>query len=63
MQGRTVVAIAHRLSTLAAFDRIIVLKNGKIIEDGPPDVLRANGGLFAEIWNLQANSLNKLETL
>jgi ATP-binding cassette, subfamily B, bacterial len=63
MQGRTVVAIAHRLSTLAAFDRIIVLKNGKIIEDGAPDVLRANGGHFAEIWNLQANSLNKLETL
>lgn len=61
MQGRTVVAIAHRLSTLSSFDRIIVLKNGKIIEDGPPEVLQANGGLFAEIWNLQANSLNKLE--
>ncbi len=63
MQGRTVVAIAHRLSTLSSFDRIIVLKNGKIIEDGPPEVLRENGGLFAEIWNLQANSLNKLETI
>lgn len=63
MQGRTVVAIAHRLSTLSSFDRIIVLKNGKVIEDGPPEVLRANGGLFAEIWNLQANSLNKLETI
>ena len=63
MQGRTVVAIAHRLSTLSSFDRIIVLKNGKIVEDGPPEVLRANGGLFAEIWNLQANSLNKLETI
>lgn len=63
MQGRTVVAIAHRLSTLSSFDRIIVLKNGKIIEDGPPEVLRANGGLFAEIWNLQANSLNKLEAI
>jgi ATP-binding cassette subfamily B protein len=59
MQGRTVLAIAHRLSTLAAFDRIIVLKHGKIIEDGPPDVLRANGGPFAEAWHLQANSLDK----
>lgn len=63
MQGRTVVAIAHRLSTLSSFDRIIVLKNGKIIENGPPEMLRANGGLFAEIWNLQANSLNKQETI
>jgi ATP-binding cassette, subfamily B, bacterial len=61
MNGRTVIAIAHRLSTLSSFDRILVLKNGVIIEDGPPEVLRANGGLFAEIWNLQANSLNKLE--
>jgi ATP-binding cassette, subfamily B, bacterial len=59
MQGRTVLAIAHRLSTLAAFDRIIVLKNGVIIEDGPPEVLRANGGPFAEVWHLQANSLDK----
>jgi len=58
MQGRTVLAIAHRLSTLAAFDRIIVLKHGKIIEDGPPEVLRANGGPFAEAWNLQTNSLD-----
>lgn len=59
MQGRTVLAIAHRLSTLAAFDRIIVLKHGKIVEDGPPEVLRANGGPFAEAWSLQANSLDK----
>jgi ATP-binding cassette subfamily B protein len=59
MQGRTVLAIAHRLSTLAAFDRIIVLKHGKIIEDGPPEVLRANGGPFAEAWHLQANSLDQ----
>ena len=61
MQGRTVLAIAHRLSTLSSFDRIIVLKNGEIIEDGPPEDLLADGGLFAEIWNLQANSLNRLE--
>jgi len=61
MQGRTVLAIAHRLSTLASFDRIIVLKNGEIVEDGPPDVLRASGGLFAETWNLQANSLKNQE--
>jgi ATP-binding cassette, subfamily B, bacterial len=62
MQGRTVLAIAHRLSTLASFDRIIVLKNGVIIEDGPPDVLRTNGGPFAEAWQLQANSLDPQAT-
>lgn len=58
MQGRTVIAIAHRLSTLAAFDRIIVLKNGAIIEEGPPELLRAQGGAFAEAWQLQANGLD-----
>jgi len=35
MRGRTVIAIAHRLSTLRGFDRIIVLKGGQIIDDGP----------------------------
>lgn len=59
MEGRTVLAIAHRLSTLSSFDRIIVLKNGKIVEDGPPDELRNKGGLFAEIWDLQANSFDE----
>lgn len=62
MQGRTVLAIAHRLSTLSSFDRIIVLKDGVIVEDGPPDVLRASGGLFAETWELQANTFDELET-
>ena len=39
MQRRTVIAIAHRLSTLRNFDRIIVLKSGRVIEDGSPDEL------------------------
>jgi ATP-binding cassette subfamily B protein len=56
MQGRTVLAIAHRLSTLSSFDRVIVLKDGVITEDGPPSKLRNNGGLFAETWEIQANS-------
>src|SRR3979490_241269 len=37
MRGRTVIAIAHRLATLRNFDRVVMLKDGKIIEDGPPD--------------------------
>ena len=37
MRGRTVIAIAHRLATLRNFDRVVMLKAGKIIDDGPPD--------------------------
>ncbi len=53
MMGRTVVSVAHRLSTLASFDRIVVLKNGQIVEDGSPSELRSQGGLFAAVWNMQ----------
>jgi ATP-binding cassette subfamily B protein len=44
MQKRTVIAIAHRLSTLRSFDRIVVLESGRIVQDGPPnDLLRRDG--------------------
>ena len=55
MQGRTVIAIAHRLSTLQNMDRIIVMDKGKIIETGTPDELIDKGGKFAKIWKLQSN--------
>jgi ATP-binding cassette subfamily B protein len=54
MKGRTVIAVAHRLSTVAAFDRIIVLVEGRIVEDGAPDALVAQGGVYADLWRLQA---------
>jgi ATP-binding cassette subfamily B protein len=54
MRGRTVLAIAHRLSTLASLDRIIVLVDGKIVEDGRPNELRGAGGVFDRLWRLQA---------
>ena len=54
MQGRTVVAVAHRLSTVSGFDRILVMVDGRIVEDGPPDVLRQRGGMYAKLWELQA---------
>jgi ATP-binding cassette, subfamily B, bacterial len=46
MRGRTVIAIAHRLSTLRNFDRIVVLQAGRIMEDGPPDHLMQRDGLY-----------------
>lgn len=54
IQGRTVVAVAHRLSTLANFERIVVLRDGQIVEDGPPHELRTRGGEFDALWRMQA---------
>ena len=54
MQGRTVIAIAHRLSTLRSFDRIIVMDAGRIVEDGPPDVLAARPGPYRALLMKQA---------
>ncbi|HZE87576.1 MAG TPA: ATP-binding cassette domain-containing protein, partial [Methylomirabilota bacterium] len=54
MKDRTVIAIAHRLSTLKKMDRIIVIKSGKIAEDGnPDDLLEKPNGLFKNMWNHQ----------
>ncbi|AIB16486.1 ABC transporter (plasmid) [Azospirillum argentinense] len=53
-EGRTVVAVAHRLSTVSAFDRVLVLVDGRIAEDGHPTELRRRGGLFNSLWQLQA---------
>jgi len=54
VNNRTVVAVAHRLSTLSSFDRIIVLRNGRIVEDGSPHELRSRGGEFEALWRMQA---------
>ncbi|ROU03094.1 ABC transporter ATP-binding protein [Histidinibacterium lentulum] len=54
MQGKTVIAIAHRLSTIAQMDRIVVMDRGRIIEDGPHDVLLRQGGLYARLWSRQS---------
>ncbi len=54
MKDRTVIAIAHRLSTLKKMDRIIILDGGKIIEDGNPDeLLKKPNGIFKNMWDHQ----------
>jgi ATP-binding cassette subfamily B protein len=53
MRGRTVLAIAHRLSTVASFDRVIVLDEGRLVQDGAPDDLRNQDGAFRNLWLAQ----------
>jgi ATP-binding cassette subfamily B protein len=59
MRGRTVIAIAHRLATLRHFDRLVVLKAGKIIEDGSPDRLMQGQGPYRELITQEINRLAK----
>jgi ATP-binding cassette subfamily B protein len=59
MRGRTVVAIAHRLSTLRGFDRVVVLKTGKIVEDGSPDRLMQGQGPYRELITQELSRLKK----
>ena len=54
MEGKTVIAIAHRLSTLREMDRIIVLDQGVITEDGTHDTLQHAGGTYQRLWEHQA---------
>lgn len=58
MRDRTVIAVAHRLSTLTTFDRIIVMMGGCVVEDGKAAELRRSGGLFDHMWRLQAEGLS-----
>ncbi len=54
MEGKTVIAIAHRLSTLARMDRIVVLDDGRVVEQGSHADLLACGGLYARFWARQS---------
>ena len=59
MRGRTVIAIAHRLTTLRNFDRVIMLQSGRIIEDGSPDRLMQGQGPYRELVTREMNRLAK----
>ena len=54
MEGKTVIAIAHRLSTLTEMDRLVVLDKGKIVELGTHEELAAGNGIYADLWRRQS---------
>jgi ATP-binding cassette subfamily B protein len=56
MKGRTTIVIAHRLSTIRKLDRILVMRNGKIVEDGNHEDLLAQKGEYAELWSHQTGN-------
>lgn len=62
MDGKTVIAIAHRLSTLRQMDRIVVIDQGKVIEEGTHDVLiQRKNGHYARLWALQTEGYRDMQ--
>ncbi len=59
MKGKTVIAIAHRLSTLREMDRIIVLDSGTIVEEGTHEELSKGSGVYSQLWTHQAGGFIK----
>ena len=59
--GRTVIMIAHRLSTLRAAERIVTIEKGQVVEDGTHDDLLRAGGRYARLWRLQAGEAAEVE--
>jgi ATP-binding cassette, subfamily B, multidrug efflux pump len=54
MEGKTVIAVAHRLSTIAAMDRLIIMDQGRIVEEGTHRQLLKKNGLYANLWKRQS---------
>ncbi|KAB5530257.1 hypothetical protein DKX38_020338 [Salix brachista] len=60
--NRTSVFIAHRLTTAMQCDEIIVLENGKVVEQGPHEVLLTKAGRYAQLWTQQNNTVDALDS-
>lgn len=56
MEGRTSIVIAHRLSTVASLDRIVVLHEGEVVEDGTHEQLVEAGGEYSQLWSRQSGA-------
>ena len=56
MKSRTAIVVAHRLSTIAGLDKIVVLSEGKIIEQGTHAELLARGGEYHKLWSRQSGA-------
>jgi ABC-type multidrug transport system fused ATPase/permease subunit len=54
MKGKTVIAIAHRLSTIMQMDRIIVMQDGRVVDEGKHEDLLTRDGLYKSLWSIQA---------
>jgi len=59
MHGRTAIAIAHRLSTVRNFDRIVVLQVGAVVQDGPPDALMRHDGIYRRLVEREMDRLGR----
>ena len=59
MKGKTVIAVAHRLSTLREMDRILVFHKGKIVEEGNHEELIRRGGRYAKLFKMQSDGFVK----
>ena len=61
MRGRTSIVVAHRLSTVAALDRIVVLEGGRVVEDGTHAELSRAGGTYESLWDRQTGAFLEAE--
>ena len=55
MKGKTALIIAHRLSTISSLDRLIVMDDGKIVEEGTHKELLEKNGRYARLWKMQSD--------
>ena len=60
LEKRTALVIAHRLATVESSDRILVMKKGRLIEQGSHEELRALGGLYSQLADLQEKGLTTI---